>query len=220
MDYNLLLRRKARAILKALALSGGEANFSQVARETGIPRSTLEYNLRLLEKGGLVVRVGRGFIKLAVKTPLFYLFDAPCEYAYFGLLGERGERKEAETDTAVKLLEMEGVKPSKVVVVTTYRAASDWEKASVRAEWVLLSDQEITNVDSVEERVRGKLEELMRDYKVVMDCTAATKPATIAFYKMATALKVPLVYVYEKQKKLIWIISPDDLKRDLLQEKG
>lgn len=216
VDYSLLRRRKVKDILRVLAVNGGEASFSRVARETGIARSTLEYNLKLLERGGLVARVGRGFIKLTVMTPICYLFDAPCDYAYLGLLGERGEREESETDTAVRLLGKEGVEPVKVVVVTTYRAASDWEKATVRAEWVLLSDQEITSVDSVEERVRGKLEELMRSYKVVMDCTSATKPATIAFYRMAVNFKVPLVYVYEKQKKLIWIISPDDLKKELL----
>ncbi|MEM3511898.1 MAG: hypothetical protein QXW47_10270 [Candidatus Jordarchaeales archaeon] len=217
MDYSLLRRRKAECVLRVLALSGGEAGFSYLARETGITKSTLEYNIRLLERGGLVVRGGRGFVRLAVKTPICYLFDAQCDYAYLGLLGERGERGEAETETALKLLEEEGVKPVKVVVVTTYKAASDWETVAPKAEWVLLSDKEITSVDSVEGRVRGKLEELMRSYKVVVDCTAATKPATIAFYRMAVKLKVPLIYVYEKQRKLIWIISSSDLKKELLQ---
>ncbi len=218
VDYGVLRRGKVRAIMRALALGGGEASLSQLARETGIPKSTLDYNLSIIERSGLIKRKG-GQVKLMLKTPICYLFDAPCNYAYIGLLGERSGRVEAETETAVKLLQEEGINPEKIVVATTYKAITEWEGViRLDVEWLLMTEEEITNVEKVEANLQPKLEELARNYKVIADCTSATKPATIALYNQANKHKTPLIYVYEKQRKLHWITSPDNLKKQLLNQ--
>ncbi len=217
VNYGLLRRRKVRALMRALALSGGEASLSRLARETGIAKSTLEYNLRILERNGFITKT-KGMVRLVLKTPICYLFDAPCSYAYMGLLGERTGRAEAETETAIKLLREEGINPEKIVVATTYRAVTDWEGLiHLDVEWLLMTEEDITNVEKVEACIQPKLEELVKNYKVIADCTSATKPATIALYKQAEKHKTPLIYIYEKQRKLYWITSPNTLKQQLLQ---
>jgi len=48
-----------------------------------------------------------------------------------------------------------------------------------------------------------------------MDCTSATKPATIAYYELAQKLWIPLIYVYEETKQLKWLISKEDIQEKL-----
>ena len=191
--------------------------FSEIVKNTGIPKSSLDYNLAILAKKGIINRE-KGTIHLDYKTPLCFIFDSPrIPYAYLGLLGERSERIESETETAIQLFKDLGVLFEKIVVATTHRAVAEWESLThLNVEWCLLSDEEISRVNTVEEKVLPRLVELMRNYRVVMDCTSATKPATIAYYRLATLFRVPLIYVYESRKELIWVISREDLKRELI----
>lgn len=216
IDYRILSRGNVVAILKKLALSDGEASFTEL-ESTGIPNSTLEYNLDMLVNKKIITRTKRGPIKLTYKTPLCYVFDSPSAYAYLGLLGERNERDESETETAINLLKEERISFGKIVVATTHGAVAEWENLThLNIEWRLLSDKQISRVSDVEEKVMSRLVELLKNYKVVMDCTSATKPATIAYYRLAAKFKVPLIYVYEKGKELVWIVSVEDLKMELL----
>ncbi|MBS7281483.1 MAG: helix-turn-helix transcriptional regulator [Candidatus Freyarchaeota archaeon] len=217
IDYRSLLeRRHRRSILEGLSRAGGVIRFSELCRSIKMPKSSLEYNLTVLEGRGIIKREG-GLIKLQYTTPLGYIFDSPSAYAYLGLLGERGERTESETETAINLLREEGIFFEKIVIVTTHRAVADWENLNhLNVEWCLLSDEGISRVETVEKSVESRLVELIRIYKVIMDCTSATKPATIAYYRLATRFKVPLVYIYEKKRERIWVISKKDLERELL----
>ncbi len=218
IDYKSALGRKnLRTVLHELAVAGGDVRFSELCRSTGISKSSLDYNLTVLARKGIIARE-KGLIRFNYRTPLCYVFDSPkTPYAYLGLLGERGGRSESETETAVKLLGKEGFSFSKVIVVTTHSGASEWEGvAPSNVTWYLLKDEEISRVETIESKVEGILPELVRDYVLLMDCTSATKPATIAYYKLATAYKIPLVYVYERRKELTWIISKEDLLKELL----
>ncbi|WXG39263.1 MAG: hypothetical protein WED07_00255 [Candidatus Freyarchaeum deiterrae] len=152
------------------------------------------------------------------KTPLCYVFDSPrISYAYLGLLGERGGRSESETGTALNLLAGAGFSFSSVTVVTTYGCAAEWKGvAPSNVSWCLLEDEEISSVEIIESRVEANLFDLIRNYVLVMDCTSATKPATIAYYKLAVNYHVPLVYVYEKKRELTWIVSKEDLLKKLM----
>jgi hypothetical protein len=47
-----------------------------------------------------------------------------------------------------------------------------------------------------------------------MDCTGATKPATIAFYDVASSYLIPLMHVTE-DGRLKWIISRENIIRRL-----
>jgi hypothetical protein len=46
-------------------------------------------------------------------------------------------------------------------------------------------------------------------------CTSATKPATLAFYKIAQTFVLPLFYIYEKKRKLQWLISSEKIEEIL-----
>ena len=48
-----------------------------------------------------------------------------------------------------------------------------------------------------------------------MDCTSATKPATIAYYELAQTLLTLLIYIYEETKQLKWLISKESIKNML-----
>ncbi len=217
IDYKSLLeRKKSRSILEGLSRAGEGIRFNELCRSTGIPKATLEYNLTLLERSGIIKRE-MGLIKLQYRTPLSYIFDSPSPYAYLGLLGEKNEREEAETETAISLLKEKGISFKKIVVATTHNAVAEWENLTyLNVEWCLLDNEEISRVDAVEESVESRLIELVGNYSVVMDCTSATKPATIAYYRLAVKFKVPLIYVYEKRRELVWIVSIEDLKKELL----
>ncbi|WXG41613.1 MAG: hypothetical protein WED07_12760 [Candidatus Freyarchaeum deiterrae] len=202
-----------------MARAGGEIRFSELCRAADISKSTLDYNLTILASNGIITR-DRGLIRLEYKTPLCYIFDSPrtrASYAYLGLLGERSGRSESETETAINLLGEEGFVFSRVAVVTTHRCAAEWEGvAPGSVDWFLLKDEEISLVEVIEARVEASLSDLLRNYVLIMDCTSATKPATIAYYRLATRHKIPLVYVYEKKKELTWIISREDLRGELV----
>ena len=74
---------------------------------------------------------------------------------------------------------------------------------------------EIIEIDAVKAKVVPQLQALLKEYVVVLDCTSATKPASIAFYEMAQEYLVPLIYVYEKTQSLKWLISKETIKRRL-----
>ena len=65
-------------------------------------------------------------------------------------------------------------------------------------------------------KVLPQLETLLRNYLVIMDCTSATKPATIAYYELAQTYLIPLIYTYEKTKELKWLISKETIEKRLI----
>jgi len=79
-------------------------------------------------------------------------------------------------------------------------------------QWILCYEEEIIDIDAVKNKVSPQLESLLKNYVVIMDCTSATKPATIAYYELAQTYCIPLIYVYEETKKLKWLISKETIK--------
>jgi len=67
----------------------------------------------------------------------------------------------------------------------------------------------------VKNKVLPQLTSLLKEYIVIMDCTSATKPATIAYYELAQTYQIPLIYVYEETKELKWLISKETIKEKL-----
>jgi hypothetical protein len=121
-------------------------------------------------------------------------------------LGVKDKREISETETAVKILGSLGLRFERIVVITTPEAVGSWSGAispELRIEWHTLSKDELNKIEKVEERVKPKLAELMEKYVLIMDCTSGTRPAGIAYYKLATRYKIPLIYVYEPEKELV-----------------
>lgn len=215
-------RKYVRKILGLLLKEGKEFRFSDLQAKLDIPaskKSTLYTNIEALRHLNFITKDERGPIRLKFKTPLCFIADTPkVPYAYLGLLGVREGRRVSETETAVKILENLGFRFDRVIVVTTQEAIGSWSNAidpKLRVEWHTLSKEELNRIEKVKARVAPKLFELMEKFNVIMDCTSGIRPAGIAYYNLAIQYKVPLTYVYEPEKELIWLISKEDLEREL-----
>lgn len=130
-----------------------------------------------------------------------------------GLLGKRDKRTIPETKVALELLEKEGIIPKLVYVTTSLEALEEWKDLKLPYQWITAYEAQIADIDEVKKRVTPQLEILLKDYVVILDCTSATKPATIAYYELANQYLVPLVYIYEPVRSLKWLISKETLLR-------
>jgi hypothetical protein len=217
-NYQLAVSiENSKKVLEALALKGGVATFSEIETESGVKGSVLTHHLNRLQQFNVIQREVKGTYRLAYKTPLCFIFNPKQQVpiAYFGLLGQRESREEPEPEVALKLLEEEQLKPDVIYVVTSPEALNDWKQLKLPYQWILCYEDEIINVDLVKAKVTPQLFNLLENYIVIMDCTSATKPATVAYYELAQNFWIPLIYVYEKTKQLKWLISKQDIKLKL-----
>lgn len=218
-----LKHESRRKIIRVMAELGGIANFSQIAKATGIPDSTLNHHLGMLLHYYKIIEMEvKGTYRLRYRTPLCFALEKAAKYpvAYFGLLGKRktgeaGYRKEPETDIALRLLDEEGITPKLVYVTTSNEAWKQWEELKLPYQFIICYEDEIIDIEAVKVKVTPQLESLLRDFVVVIDCTGATKPATIAYYELAQTYMAPLIYVYETKKQLKWLISKKTIREKL-----
>lgn len=131
------------------------------------------------------------------------------------MLGRRGKHLEPEPATALQLLEKEGVKPKLVYIVTSPEALGEWKELKLPYQWILCYEEEIVDIDAIRKKVEPQMENLLRNYSVIMDCTSSTKPATIAYYQLAETYLIPLIYVYEETRQLRWLISRTEIAKRL-----
>lgn len=201
----------------AIAKSGGVANFSDICKLSGVKSSTLDHSLSILIEQGVVEKEVKGTYRMKYLTPLCYLFATKrLPIAYLGLLGKRNGRKEPETKTALRLLKAEGIEPTSTYVLTTSLALKDWETTKPPYEWIICYEDEISDIDAVKKRVEKQLKLLLRDHLLIMDCTSATKPATIAYYELARTYQTPLIYIYEPKLKLKWLQSKETITKEII----
>jgi len=213
-------RPKAFKAAVALARLGGIANFSQIQRFSGIKGSTLTHNLNILIRFNVVEKEVKGTYRLKYMTPLCYLFsEKPLPIAYLGLLGKRNSREIPETEIALKLLKAEGYQPNSIHVLTSTEALHEWKTLKLPYQWILCYEEEIVDIDSVKKKAEERLKGLLKDYIVIIDCTSATKPATIAYYELAQTYQTPLIYIYEEKKELKWLKAKQTIKAAILPEK-
>ena len=209
----------SRKIVEALAKTGGIATFSQIQALSGVKGSVLTHHLNRLQNLRVIRRETKGTYRFTYKTPLCFIFPTKTKIpiAYLGLLGRKDSRKKPEPYVAIELLEKEKLKPSFTYVVTSPEALNDWKNLKLPYQWILCYEDEIINVDAIKQKIAPQLKSLLREYIVIMDCTSATKPATIAYYELAQKLWVPLIYIYEETKQLKWLISLETIKERLLE---
>ncbi|MDI6847232.1 MAG: hypothetical protein QMD23_03775 [Candidatus Bathyarchaeia archaeon] len=215
-------RRYVKQILGVLLKHGGTIRYGELLKKLDIPpekKSTLFNNLDVLERLNFLTREKRGPIKLKFKTPLCLIAHTPdIPYAYLGLLGVKREWKVSETETALDVLKNVGIEIERITVVTTQEAIGTWSGAispKLKIEWHTMTENDFNKVEIVEERVKPKILELMEKYILIMDCTSGTRPAGIAYYRLASQFRVPLIYVYEPEKRLLWLVSKEMLEREL-----
>jgi len=202
-------------VMDALARKRGIASFSEIESESKVEGSKLVHHLNRLQRLGVIQREVRGTYRLTYKTPLCYIFDAKPKLptAYLGLLGKRDEGVDPEPKVALELLSKEGVKAQLVYIVTSPEALNEWKNLKLPYQWILCYEDEIIDIDAVKRKVLPQLEGLLKENIVVMDCTSATKPSTIAYYELAQSYCIPLIYVHEETRRLKWLISRESIKQ-------
>jgi DNA-binding transcriptional ArsR family regulator len=214
-EYDRALEHTGRKkIVQAIAQVGGTARFSVISRMTGVADNVLMHHLNVLRQYGIVEQiVDGGPYSLRYKTPLCFIFGekTPEKVSYIGLLGDKNEREEAETEVALRLLKKEGIEVNLAYVVTSSTAAKTWKDRELPVNWILVDGDALTDIDKIADKVEVVLTELVRNRLVIMDCTSFNKPATIALYELAQRYLIPLIYVYEPKRKLKWLISKEHL---------
>jgi len=214
-NYEEAMRiENSRRIVQALAAKGGIATFSEIEKTSAVKGSLLAHHLNRLQSLNVIEREVKGTYRLTYTTPLCYILDKATKMAiaYFGLLGRRESRLKPETNVALELLKLEGVNAKLTYVVTSPEALNEWKELKLPYQWILCYEEEIIDIDAVKKKVTPQLENLLKNHVVIMDCTSATKPATIAYYELAQTYCIPLIYVYEETKKLKWLISKETIK--------
>lgn len=223
-DYvGALKHKKARKIIRFLAENGGSATYKEIEEATKFTSSVIRHHLDRAELEFHVIqkRKRRSPYALAHRSPLCFLFSEDRKIAYFGLLGKGGTGiKDPETVTAKEILEQrEGFNLEIVHVLTTSSGRQSWSQDQrlyeINPRWTICSDQEVTSVETIRKKMLKEVIEALRDHLVVMDCTSLNKPATIAYYKIASELMLPLIYVSEEKKSLSWIISKEDIMNEM-----
>jgi len=204
-------------VVQALTECGGIANFSEISRRSSVKDSVLAYHLDRLQRLNVVEQEAKGTYRLTYKTPLCFILEKVPEIpiAYFGLLGRKESRPKPEPTVALQLLQKEGIKPKFVYVVTSPEALNEWKELKLPYQWILSYEEEIISIDAIKNKVAPQLESLLRDLIVILDCTSATKPATIAYYELAQNYCVPLIYIYEETKQLKWLLSKETIRKKL-----
>jgi len=219
------LKKSHASVLFVIARRGGRARFSDILADLGgekrISKSTLSNRLNALAQMH-VITYGKGLAELTYKSTLCYIADANIPYAYVGLLGMKNPNieTESETETAVKLLEQEGINPEKICVATTPEALESWkdfmnEDTWRRIELIQVKVTEMNNIEKMINRIKPKLHELMKNYITILDCTSGTRPAGIALYTLAEKYKLPLIYIYKDTKQIHWLKTKQTIKREL-----
>lgn len=217
-DYpSALSVKNSRKVVEALAKLGGVASFSQIQAISNVKGSVLTHHLNRLQRFRIIEKEARGAYRLTYKTPLCFIYPPKTRIptAYFGLLGRKNSRSKPEPQAAIEILEKEGQKIDLAYVTTSPEALNDWKNLKLPYQWILCYEDEIINVDAVQRRVLPQLESLLKNYIVIMDCTSATKPATIAYYQLAQTYLTPLIYLYEETGELKWLISKETIKEKL-----
>ncbi|MEM3056923.1 MAG: hypothetical protein QW639_06825 [Candidatus Bathyarchaeia archaeon] len=177
------------------------------------------HNLNILIHFGIVERLVKGTYELRYLTPLCYLFsDRSLPLAYLGLLGRREGRIKPETETALELLRDEKIKSESIHVLTTHEGFEDWKEMRLPYEWILCYEDEIYDIDSVKEKIQRRWELLSKKYILILDCTSATKPATISYYELAQEYQIPLIYIYDPMLKLKWLKSKETIEKEIMSK--
>jgi predicted DNA-binding transcriptional regulator len=229
------LPENAIKILAHIVRRGGSMRYSEIKRELGMPDGTLNHNLNRLIGEVLLEKVGdTGLYRLPSQTPWLFFSEnrerLRESFVYVGLLGKmRDEVEEPVYRTAISLLSKEpdpstdprswglGVRPKYVYIMTGEEAKSSWTGLQDVDSWILLSEDELWDIDRVEEKLLKMIEPLMRDHAIILDSTGDGKPPALAFYEVANKKLIPLIYIHRtpNARRLRWLISPDDILRKL-----
>ena len=117
----------------------------------------------------------------------------------------------------MELLRRTGINISKNYVFTTPEALNSWQNRVLTDFNIrILNREDLFDIKIIEEKLEHVILEEMKNSLLLMDCTSLTKTATIAMYNLARKYCIPLIYVYEETKELIWLIDIETVKNEVI----
>ncbi len=204
--------RRELLVLKEVARLGGECSFSQLLNRISIPPSSLEYQISKLARKKLLLRVGRGRLRLAQYTPYIFCSNGwERRAAYFSLLGLKNGHEKPEYTAAAEKLSREGVEVASTIVATTVSALTSWGEAvggSVKI--VLLREAEAYDPKLAYKAMKPTVKELAMESPLICDVTSGPRPAALALFTLSLRLHIPVIYLREDTDELIWIVRPEE----------
>ncbi len=208
--------RSANVISILECLCHGIDSFSEIKKKVSLEDASIAHFLKKLIKHDIVEKLGKGRYILKMRTPICYLFDDVDSFYYIGLLGMKNSHMEPEPESAVSLLENEGIKISRRIIFTTPEALYSWRGFDFSDYDIkIISAKDLLDIPVIEEKIHEAILPEMKSGLLILDCTSLTKTATIAMYNLAIKLNIPLIYVYEERRKLVWLISLDDVRKEV-----
>ena len=209
----LKIKEKELDFLRAFCRCGKICRFSDLQKMLGgIKSGSLVYLMKKFESVGIVEKIRQGVYVLKLVTPIC-VGNKNFERAYVGALGLRQGRDKPEPLVAIELLDYWF---DRKIIFTTRDALKDWEDFDFSEFDIrLISNEELKNISFMREKIERVLKELIKDYIVIADCTSLNKIFTIALYSLSVDYGVPLIYIYESEKKLIWLQSEDDISKEI-----
>ena len=204
-------KRKSKVYQSILKLLAREetVSFKKLFHEFKVSQSTLYYRLEKLEKMGYIKKIGRGSYTLARKTPLAFLSPTTPK-AYIGLLGLKNSREEPEWYTAIKRLKEENMIFDKIIVITSPPALSTWNTTNLKVSWRLFSEEDLFKPSEISKSLKEIVNEIFKDYATLIDITSGPRVAGLMLYEIATIECVPVIYLREDTKEIIWIKTVED----------
>jgi len=220
MSINLLKlfeNATIRNIIRNISVNGGKITFKKLYNALNISQSTLEYYLDRLVKKGLIVRESRGLIRLKRLTPYCFIFGVKSSINYIGLLGMRNDRAIPEPIVAHNLLSKEKYDVVRLIVYTSTEALNSWKEFFHnnfynKLYWRILSLKILNDFDEMTKIFRKDLATL-DNHIIIADCTSGPRPSGIALYKVSEENNIPLIYIPENERRIIWLISREDLRK-------
>jgi len=213
-----------RYIILALCHFGGRAGFSDIRsflgkHGVGFSPQHLNAALSLLRRRGIISRVDKGVYILERVAPICLVSSSFDKFSYVGALGRREHREISEPEIAIWLLKKAGFELVEKVVITTEDGRKNWADreiifGNIGISFVSdLSLEELKNIELMRRRVEEIVYDLSDRTIPIIDCTSLNKVYTIAAYQVATTKHLPLIYIYEDTKELVWLQSVDELRK-------
>lgn len=213
-------------IIPALCKGYGEARFYEIVdyiqKEGGrFLAQHISAALRELRKRGIIEKVDKAKYRLVRVAPYCLMLDDFEKYSYVGALGLRDGRSESEPEIAIRLLIRSGIRPVTKIVLTTSEGKKSWEDRRHMfelAEIELIHDvsvDELKDIELMTKRLEAIIDELSKHTIPIIDCTSLNKIYTIAAHQVAIRNHLPLIYVYEETKELVWLRQIEELRKQI-----
>ena len=216
-------------IIRAICWKKGVARFADInsylkehylSYDSSSTPQQITYHLKRLTKAGIIQKIARGVYRLKTFRYCIPFWRECPKFSLVTALGKRNSRDIPEPLVALDLLKDELSKRLKkherptishIKIITTTTALEEWrdrtEDLSRIGEFKVVPEDYLISLEKMYRLLLGIIDKLEEETIPILDCTPLTKVYTIAIFNIAIKRGLPVIYIYETKKKLIFIQS-------------